>query len=83
MNGHGIGDLLRVECESTIEAVRRSGVRATALTLPALDEATMSSLFMIWELVVASLGEVLDIDAFNQPGVELGKVIARERLAGK
>ncbi len=81
MNGHGIGDLLRVECESTIEAVRRSGVKAAELSLPALDEATMSSLFMIWELVVASLGEVLDIDAFNQPGVELGKVIAKERLA--
>lgn len=81
MNGHGIGDLLRVECESTIEAVRRSGVKAVALSLPALDEATMASLFVIWELVVASLGEILDVDAFNQPGVELGKVIARERLA--
>lgn len=81
LNGHGIGDLLRVECESTVEAVRRSGVKAVSLSVPTLDEMTMSSLFMIWELVVASLGEVMNIDAFDQPGVELGKVIARERLA--
>ncbi len=81
MNGHGIGDLLRIECESTIEAVRRSGVKTVTLTLPVLDEATMSSLFMLWELVVASLGEIMDINAFDQPGVELGKLITRQRFA--
>ena len=29
----------------------------------------------------AVAGELYDINAFDQPGVELGKVITRERLA--
>jgi glucose-6-phosphate isomerase len=35
---------------------------------------------MLMELVVGSLGEALDINAFDQPGVELGKRLALDIL---
>jgi glucose-6-phosphate isomerase len=36
---------------------------------------------MSFELTVAALGLALNIDPFNQPGVEHGKVITRALLA--
>ncbi|MGZ3804546.1 MAG: hypothetical protein ACXVB4_10075 [Pseudobdellovibrionaceae bacterium] len=35
---------------------------------------------MLWELVVAGMGEYLGINAFDQPGVELGKILAKQKL---
>jgi len=35
---------------------------------------------MFWQLVVAGLGEMLNINAFDQPGVELGKRLAKQIL---
>ena len=39
----------------------------------ALNEKTIGALFMLWQMVIAQLGEHMQIDAFNQPGVESGK----------
>jgi glucose-6-phosphate isomerase len=40
----------------------------------------MAALFMLWQMTIAVMGEILDINAFDQPGVERGKVIARQTL---
>jgi glucose-6-phosphate isomerase len=29
------------------------------------------------------MGELLDIDAFDQPGVQLGKILTNQRMAGE
>ena len=36
---------------------------------------------MLLELVVGGLGEAMDINAFDQPGVELGKKLAKNALS--
>ena len=46
-----------------------------------LDEHSLSALFMIFQLVIGTLGEVLNIDAYNQPGVEAGKIITKKSLS--
>jgi glucose-6-phosphate isomerase len=35
---------------------------------------------MAWQLVVAALGERLNLNAFDQPGVELGKKLTKRIL---
>jgi glucose-6-phosphate isomerase len=35
---------------------------------------------MTWMLVVGTLGEMLELNAYNQPGVELGKRLAKQIL---
>lgn len=78
--GKGLGDLYRAECEATIEALKQVGVKSSTLTVPALDEHTMGELFMTWEVVIATMGEWMNINAFDQPGVELGKQLARSKM---
>lgn len=78
-----LGDLLRVEAQATQMGLTQKKVSNLTLEIPEMNEEVLGFLFMYFELVVASLGERLDINAFDQPGVELGKIIAKELLASK
>lgn len=80
MQGKSMGDLFGAMATATRSALEKQGVQSLTLTTETLDERSMGALFMILELVVGSVGEALNIDAFNQPGVELGKRLAREIL---
>ncbi|WP_374077898.1 glucose-6-phosphate isomerase [Bdellovibrio bacteriovorus] len=80
LEGRTMGELLRAEALATQEALTQSGVSTLTLKTKVLDEHTLGYLFMFWQLVVAGLGEYMQIDAFNQPGVELGKRLAKEKL---
>ncbi len=80
LKGKSMGELLKVETLSTQEALEHNRVSTMTFKAKGLDEATLGFLFMFFELVVAGLGEVQRIDAFDQPGVELGKRLAKEKL---
>ncbi len=78
--GRQMGELLAAEAEATRKALSQEGVSTLELKLHDLSPATIGYIFMFWELVVGGLGEALDINAFDQPGVELGKRLAKEIL---
>ena len=40
------------------------------ITLPEVNAHTIGQLLFFFEMATAYAGELLDIDAFNQPGVE-------------
>lgn len=80
LEGRTMGELLRAEALATQEALAENGVSTLTLKTKVLDEHTLGYLFMFWELVVAGMGEYMKIDAFDQPGVELGKRLAKAKL---
>ncbi|MES2857518.1 MAG: glucose-6-phosphate isomerase [Bdellovibrionota bacterium] len=80
MHKKSMGQLFGAMASATRDALAKEGVNSLTLTAERLDERSIGALFMLLELVVGSLGEALDIDAFNQPGVELGKKLARQIL---
>lgn len=80
MQGKTMGALFAAMATATREALAKQGVQSLTLTAERLDERTMGALFMILQLVVGTLGETLNINAFDQPGVESGKKIARSIL---
>lgn len=80
MVGKGLGELFAAEAVATERAMREAGVATLSMKTAVLDEKSMAALFMLWQLVVATMGTVLDINAFDQPGVELGKKLARDIL---
>jgi glucose-6-phosphate isomerase len=82
MLGKTMGSLFSAMASATRDALARQGVQSLTLNVEKLDERSMGALFMILQLVVGALGEALDINAFDQPGVELGKKLAREILQG-
>ncbi len=80
MHGKTMGELLAAEAVATRQALEHQKVQSLTLQTQSLSEESMGALFMIMQLVVGSLGEALGINAFDQPGVELGKVMARDIL---
>lgn len=81
MHGKSMGQLLSAMATATRDALAKDGVQSLTLTTEQLNERTVGALFMILECVVGALGEAMDINAFDQPGVEAGKIIARGILS--
>lgn len=79
--GRKMGTLLAAEAQSTCEALTINGVSTMTLKAKSLDEETLGEMFMTLQVLVGGLGELLEINAFDQPGVELGKRLAKEKLS--
>jgi glucose-6-phosphate isomerase len=71
--GHSLGGLLRAEYDATSAALARAGRMNCTLKLPTLDARTMGELIMFFQLATGYAGVWYGVDAFDQPGVELGK----------
>lgn len=73
LQGASFDDLLDAERDGTAHAYTKRQRPNLTLTIDAIDEYHLGSLFMLFEGATALLGEMLKINAFNQPGVELAK----------
>ncbi len=71
--GQSMGGLLNAEQRATAWALARRGRPSVTIELPRVDEAGLGQLLYLFEAATAVMGELYDIDAFDQPGVELGK----------
>ncbi len=78
--GHRLSDLVRIEREATAESLRQNGRPTGTILLNRLDETSLGALFMFYEIAVAMMAELLGVNAFDQPGVELSKKIMKERM---
>jgi len=68
-----IGDLINAECVATYSALNQSSRFASLFYLKDLSPESLGYIFMLSQVWVASLGFALNINPFDQPGVELGK----------
>ena len=59
----------------------QAGRPVRTFDLPRLDEATLGALMMHMMLETILAARLLGVDPFDQPAVELAKVLTRERLA--
>jgi glucose-6-phosphate isomerase len=73
LGGKPLSRLLRAERAATEAALTRASRPNCRWTLARLDEAAIGAFFQTLEFQTAFAGELLGIDAFDQPGVELGK----------
>ncbi len=73
LGGSSLGELLNIEKRATEMALSQRGRLNCTIKMPEVNAHTLGQLFYMLELETALVGELLDINAFNQPGVELGK----------
>jgi len=71
--GQSLAALLDAEQRSTEAALTEAGRPNCSFTLDRVDEEHMGAFLQLLAFQTAFTGELLDIDAFTQPGVELGK----------
>lgn len=80
--GHTQNELIAAELKATEYAVSKSGHLNHTIYLPEVNAFTVGQLLFLFELATAFAGELLNINAFDQPGVEEGKK-ATYALLGK
>ena len=83
INGHSFTELLNAECDSTREAVAGVGVPTDLIRFDRLDERNLGELILYYELLTSVVGAMLDINTYDQPGVELGKTILVKKFQNK
>jgi glucose-6-phosphate isomerase len=79
--GKTIGDLVAAEGRATAETLARNGCPVRTIQLPQVNEETLGELLMHFMLETIIAAHLLGIDAFDQPAVEEGKVLAKTYLA--
>jgi len=82
LDGRTMGDLLRAEQEATIETLRRKGCPLRVIHVEHVTPFVLGQLLMHYMIETILTASLMGIDAFNQPAVEEGKIIARD-LMGK
>ena len=80
VNGATFNRLINEECLATMQSVRESGVPTDSIAMPTMDGESLGELIAYYELLTSSVGAMLGIDTYNQPGVELGKQILKKRF---
>lgn len=75
-----LGEILAAEAVGTERALHLQQISTMSLMVDEVSPRSAGYLFMFFMLVVAGLGEQLGLNAFDQPGVELGKRLAKEIL---
>ncbi|MFW6238567.1 MAG: glucose-6-phosphate isomerase [Halanaerobiales bacterium] len=73
LGGHSLNKLIETEKKATELALTRRNRMNETLIVPEVNEFTIGQLFYLLELQTVVIGELFDINTFNQPGVELGK----------
>lgn len=80
--GHSFAELINAEQEATAIALTEAGKPSMTHIVPAINAFTVGQLLYLLEVQTAIAGELFGIDAFDQPGVEAGK-IATYALLGR
>ena len=78
--GKTIGDLVAAEGRATAETLVKNGCPVRTIHLPQLNEETLGELLMHFMLETIIAAHLLGVDAFDQPAVEEGKVLAKKYL---
>ena len=66
-------ELIKAENAATAYALTKAGRMNYTLWIPELNAFTLGQLLFLFELQTAYAGAMLNINTFNQPGVEEGK----------
>ncbi len=66
-------ELIQAENKATAYALTKAGRLNYTIELPEVNAFTLGQLLFLFELQTAYAGAMLNVNTFNQPGVEAGK----------
>lgn len=78
--GHKVGQILNIELDATRRALTESRRPNITITIPELNEFYIAQLMYIFEVSTAIMGNLIGVNPFDQPGVELAKRYTKEAL---
>ncbi len=80
MGGRTVGDVVAAQAHAVPEALAKAGRPVRTFDIPTLDERAIGALLMHFMIETTLAGWLVGIDPFDQPAVELAKVLTKDRL---
>lgn len=80
LNDKNIGDILTAEQIATTNTLINRGCPVRTIELNKLDEEVLGALLMHSMLEIIIIADLLQVNAFDQPAVEDGKILTRKLL---
>jgi len=75
--------LINMQADATIEALNNlHDIPCDVITIDGICEHSIASLMYEYELLTSTCAKFLHINAYDQPGVESGKIILKKKLQG-
>ncbi|HVN96320.1 MAG TPA: hypothetical protein VMT62_07825 [Syntrophorhabdaceae bacterium] len=81
--GKDMKDLFQAEFEGTSLSLAEAGAPNLAFFVDDIGAYTLGALFYLFEMVILYLGLLYKINAFDQPGVEQGKIYTKAIMGKK
>ncbi len=79
--GLSFNELLNKQADAIIESVEeQKDIPCDVVTISTVDEYNIAKLMFSYQLLVSCIGAFLQINTYDQPGVEHGKVILKDKL---
>lgn len=73
--------LINKQADATIESINNlHDIPCDVITIDSINEKSFASLMYEYELLTSVCAKFMYIDAYNQPGVEAGKIILKQKL---
>jgi len=81
LNGVTFHDLINMQSDAVIEALLAQGdIPLDEIIIERVSEECMGQLIYYFELLTSLVGQLINVNTYNQPGVESGKIILKKKL---
>jgi len=82
LNDKSFNDLINLQADSTYEAIlHEKDIPCDKITITSIDETNIAILMYRFLLLASSVGSFMQINTYDQPGVELGKEILKNKFS--
>jgi glucose-6-phosphate isomerase len=75
VNGISFNELINAQCQATMQSVLQSGVSVDEIAWKKIDAPSVGEMILYYELLTSTCGTLMEVNTYDQPGVELGKTI--------
>lgn len=80
INKKTFNELINAQCDATRESLIQSDVPVDGIVMEKIDSTSVGTMIIYYELLTSLIGSMLEINTYDQPGVELGKVILYKKF---
>ena len=81
LNNLPFSKLINMQCDSVIEALLdQKSIPLDTISIQSVTEDNIGALMFYYELLTSLVGELIDVNTYDQPGVEAGKIILKKKL---
>jgi glucose-6-phosphate isomerase len=82
--GFSFNELLNMQADATIQSVQeQEHIPCDVVSIRTVDEYNIAKLMFSYQLLVSCIGAFLQINTYDQPGVEYGKINLAEKFLQK